>query len=154
MALPVAAALALALALLCIILLPCYTMWQALQPPIFREEEADFITSRTSLPKDDLSREVVEGAANRVFALKAFREQKRQERIESLTMMWDRLLVPTAAREEVLQQAKDPTQAAFGVLDAEESLMRAGLVEPMRKVQNRLIMAWSKLKIPYVEWPH
>jgi len=121
--------------------------WQAMQPPIVAAEEAQFVASIDSVPPDDLSRAVLEEMASRVEGLKAFREQKRVEKIQLLNRLWDRLGVPEVARAQTLQGTTEPTHATFDKLRAEEDLMRAGLAKPMRAAQEQLRHAWSELRL-------
>ena len=54
------------------------------------------------------------------------------------------------ARAQILDThtGRKPTQESFAKLLAEEEVLKAGLLTPMRAVQERLARAWSKLQLP------
>jgi len=78
----------------------------------------------------------------------AYRKEMRDQRVQGLAKLWDRLEVPTDARSLILDQVGQPTKIAFDVLEAVEMTLREELVEPMKVVQVRLLAASSDLNLP------
>ncbi|KAL1524649.1 hypothetical protein AB1Y20_019536 [Prymnesium parvum] len=123
------------------------TAWQALQPPIFVDEESVFTVSRQLFPLSNLHRETLDDASSRVANLHRFREQKLVEKVATLGRLFDRLQIDDAERARILDKTKQPTKESFEALAAEELALRAKLVAPMKAANAQMMHTWGLMRL-------